>query len=594
MGVSASSESWFLDGSTIFGALQPLHPPKVLVTGATGLLGRPLIRELRRRGFQVVSLSSRPLDKLHRDVQSLFASLRVPHLGVDLKADVESSEGSQLQRAIKDYGVDLVINLAADRGGQKWDGETKKMNNSVLNTTLPACLARIVNLQQCRLFHISTEYVWSGDGNQNGYPPVAIGQDSRFVQDDKGAPYALQKRAAEEVLGAEGGKLVTIIRLPVLYGPMLNSLEDGTCSTSISNFLADNNFLHDTWQRRYPTCSEDCAFVISALATKAFCGHLQHSVYNYGAQQSVSKYDFMKLFAETVHLPVDRIKAENAELRTEKRPPYDVQLDIRATKEELRATGEWVQPRRLHAATIKSIWLPFFTPEVEALRGQILQSGLKSMIEAIHHELGCAVRVGILGGPDFVGTGSEKRVKAVAKSLSAKLQDQAVFVLDGTSKVHEVFARHCPESRVNNVVVAGHACKSGRYRIGRDIEVSVESQHWHYMRDQVADIYIVLEGGEETWQRAQSCSELGARIVPCVPFRALGPAALNIEQEALKRFDVHAAKLGNLLKDEDPSAEELAKVVTELICPIVESKFENLHRSRSIAVDDVEDQETTQ
>lgn len=591
--MSASGDLWCLGGSTVFGAAQPLHPKKVLVTGGTGLLGRPVIRELRRRGFHVVSLSSKPFDKLHRDVQILFASLRVTHLGMDLKTDVESSEGSQLQRAIKDHGVDLVINLAADRGGEKWDGVKGKMNNSVLNTALPACLGRIANHQDCRLFHISTEYVWSGDRNQNGYPPVAIDKDSRFVQDEKGAPYALQKKAAEEALGAVGGERVTIIRLPVLYGPMLNALEDGTSSSSISNLLSDNNFLHDKWQRRYPTSSEDCAFVIGALATKVFRGCLQHSVYNYGAQESVSKYDFMKLFAETVQLPIDRIKSENAELRPEKRPPYDVQLDICATRAELEADREWVEPRRLHAATIKTIWLPFFMPEVEALKVQILQSDLKALIEAVQHELGCAARVGILGGPDFVGIGSERRVKAVAKSLSAKLQDQAVFVLDGTSKLHEVFARHCTESQVRNVVFANRTGKSGRYRIGRDIEVSVNSQHWDYMRDRIANIYIVFEGGEDAWQRAQSCSELGARIVPCVPFRALRPAALKLQREALKRLDVHGPKLAKLLKDEDPHAEELAKVVTELISPVVETKFESLRRCRSMSMD-VEDQETTQ
>merc|ERR1712224_437414 len=142
-----------------------------------------------------------------------------------------------------------------------------------------------------------------------GYPADEVDEnDQRFVKN--GAPYAVQKRDAEKAL-LDFPK-VTILRIPVLYGPMLNATEDGMAGQSIKNFLTENTWKHDMWQRRYPTYSPDVAYILAALSQKFCESDLMKRVYHYGAQESVSKYEFMALVAKNVGLSSDLIAKEDA------------------------------------------------------------------------------------------------------------------------------------------------------------------------------------------------------------------------------------------------------------------------------------------
>lgn len=352
---------------------------RVLVTGGGGLLGRLLVRELFQRGFVVEVVTSRSPSSLHHKLQELFTECGVRTHQLDLEEDIREHAAQRLRALLERGGFDLIVNLAADRGGVKYGKVQMKMNNSVLNTQLPEYLAAFAEELCVPVFLMSTEYVWSGTGNDpQGYPAVEIGQDSRFVGESGATPYALQKCEAERLavrkrVHIKGGDSVTILRVPVLYGPILSKLEDGTACTSIDNFLGDNSWRHDTWQRRYPTSAEDVAFVLGALASKRLRPEgLQHSVYHYGAQESVSKFEFLQRFAEAADLPCDSLRQEDASQRPPgKRPPFDVLLDSSATREELTAVRDWREPQLLSAEMIRRIWIPFFEKEVAAKRQMI-------------------------------------------------------------------------------------------------------------------------------------------------------------------------------------------------------------------------------
>jgi len=349
-------------------------PRQVLVTGATGLLGRPLVSELARRGFQLTTLSSRMKDQLPQETQEILANASAQHFGFDLVADT-ASDCPELRKLLTAKKFDLIINLAADRGGTAPGGKgatERRMNNSDLNTQMPQKLAQLAQEFSVKMIHMSTEYVWSGSDNEpTGYPAVSVNKDPRFVE--VGAPYAMQKRNAENALMAFPA--VTILRLPVLYGPMLVAKEDGTAGSSIQNFLTENTWKHDTWQRRYPTYTPDVAFVLGALSQKLCTTGLRERVYNYGAEESVSKFEFIALFADAAGLPLDRIAKEDASSRpADKRPPYDVKLDNSATKMEL--AGDWREPSRLNVH-VKDVWLPHFKEQISALKDTVCTTQVK-------------------------------------------------------------------------------------------------------------------------------------------------------------------------------------------------------------------------
>lgn len=349
---------------------------RVLVTGGTGLLGRPLLRELTSRDLAVTVTSTQPHSRLHPALQQLLADTGAEHVQLDV---LTSGAKERLVALMRDRGVDLVVNLAADRGGVRPDGEKRSKSNPELNSQFPATLADITAQASAHLIHISSEYVWSGDGNSpKGYPPTRIGKDPRFVQDDRGEPYAVEKRTAEEYLS--GSSRCTVVRIPVLYGHMLHALEDGTASACIDDLLGANVLKHDQWQQRYPTSANDVAFILGAMVQKFFRSGLRFQVYNYGAQQSVSKYEFMRRFAEATNLRerLPEISADDAGqwLPAERRPPRDVKLDIEETRAELSQVGDWTEPSCLDVAAIRSVWLPLFADRLALLKADAVASNL--------------------------------------------------------------------------------------------------------------------------------------------------------------------------------------------------------------------------
>lgn len=343
---------------------------KVLVTGATGLLGRPTVTELHKRGMTVTSLSSKELGSIAKETQDILKNANADHFQLDLAADM-ANNCAKLREKLKEGKFDLIINLAADRGGASPEGKggtERKMNNPGLNADMPLSVATVAQELKIPMIHLSTEYVWSGARNTPaGYPAVVVGTDDRFV--GAGAPYAQQKRQSEEKL--KDFKNVTILRIPVLYGDMLVALEDGTAGSSIKNYLTENSWAHDTWQKRYPTYAADVAFILGALSAKLLAKGLDNPVYHYGAQKSISKNEFVRLIAEvlasrkvvTLEQAYQRIKATDASTNPpEKRPPEDVKLDSSETKKEL--GSDWKEPSTLDAEMVKRIFTKHFEKEM--------------------------------------------------------------------------------------------------------------------------------------------------------------------------------------------------------------------------------------
>lgn len=510
--------------TTSFQCAQPLKTSqyRVLVTGGTGLLGRPLIAELHRRGFVVTSVSSSHFQRLHPKVQELFESSSVQHLALDLAQDVES-ESHSIKRVIEEGQFDLVINLAGDRGGVRWDGEKRRMNSIKLNTNLPVALAEILAAQESviPLIQLSTEYIWSGEATPpSGYPPVEIpsgGEPSEykdiFVQ-SHGAPYAWQKRLAEE--GLRRFERVIIVRTPVLYGQVLGALEDGTAGASIHNYLNDNDWSHDTWQKRYPTNAEDCGFVIAALASKLLKSGLEQRVYNYGAQAHVSKYHFMELFALATGLSTSDIKRADASTReASKRPPYDVKLNITSTREELERARDWREPGELSPLDFFEIWLPHFRQAVAAKRGPSYSPNEATnacLLKALVQRLGDGPRICLQGDSGSCDPCTEEAVKKVAGKLSAKLSNGAIVITDGRGGVQSTFALHytqCTYSRLYNLLPVG---ESGGCHAGKDIHIGLDCQERGHFIKQLGDVYLAVGANAKAEDEMLAVSPRGATV----------------------------------------------------------------------------------
>ncbi len=110
---------------------------KILVTGSNGQLGNH---------FKLI-------DNNLSNTEFLFTDL--PELDITNEGEVE--------RVLNDFNPDLVINCAAYTAVDKAEQEIEKCN--LLNAEAPAILAKLTDKRKIRLIHISTDYVFGGDGS---------------------------------------------------------------------------------------------------------------------------------------------------------------------------------------------------------------------------------------------------------------------------------------------------------------------------------------------------------------------------------------------------------------------------------------------
>jgi nucleoside-diphosphate-sugar epimerase len=167
---------------------------RILVTGATGFLGRRLVEELSRRGHSLVALV-RPTS----DTRALVAA------GVRLQQGA-IEPGEPLDRALD--GVEAIIHAAG--GGRVH--RTFELYEQNTRTTLSLLDAALRTPKLARFVLVSSLAArgpapWRpGQGESRGIGPVS--------------DYGKSKRAAESAVLALAGRLhVTVIRPPAIYGP---------------------------------------------------------------------------------------------------------------------------------------------------------------------------------------------------------------------------------------------------------------------------------------------------------------------------------------------------------------------------------------
>jgi dTDP-4-dehydrorhamnose reductase len=163
---------------------------RLLVTGASGLLGAYLLREL------------------HRDSVIAWSGSRREHLcGVPLHP-VDLMDADQVATAFAAAHPDVVIHAAALARVADCHRDPDRAQR--INAGGTATLARLAAVCGARLVLVSTDLVFDGEG-------------APFREDAPPAPvsvYGRTKVAAEAAVLAEPGNLV--VRVSLLYGPSLN------------------------------------------------------------------------------------------------------------------------------------------------------------------------------------------------------------------------------------------------------------------------------------------------------------------------------------------------------------------------------------
>jgi dTDP-4-dehydrorhamnose reductase len=271
---------------------------KVLVTGASGLLGSKLV-VAARTFFEVIPT--------HRSTPLAKDSIKI-----------DITDFSQVSQILSSVHPDCVVHTAAMTNVDKC--ETDRENAWKINAIGTGNLATLCGKSNAKLVYVSTDYVFDGD---KGF----------YTEEDPTNPvnyYGLTKLEGENRV-KENCRDYLIARTSVLYGwhpqkPnfatwVINSLKN---STPIK--VMDDHF-------NSPTLADNLAEIIVEMLQKDLRG-----TYHTAGDERISRYEFARRIAEAFNLNeelITPIKMDELKVWIAKRP-RDSSLCVDKAKRKLK------------------------------------------------------------------------------------------------------------------------------------------------------------------------------------------------------------------------------------------------------------------
>lgn len=273
---------------------------KVLVTGASGLLGGRLAGLLSRAGHEVVA--GRHLDA---------PAPGLPEIPLDL------SEQTSIDQALSMARPEAVVHCAALADADRCEAEP--LRAQALNADATAALARRCQTQGIRLVALSTDLVFAGDRpylRETDVPAPAL-------------VYARTKLAGELAL-LSAAPHAAVVRVALVHGR--GHGRRGTASESVAWALAAGTRVRlFTDQYRTPVDPESVAAALDRLLVGPGRG-----VFHIGGPERVSRHDLGLRVARALGLPEDLIEPIlQAEQPVGACRPADVSLDSSRARQEL-------------------------------------------------------------------------------------------------------------------------------------------------------------------------------------------------------------------------------------------------------------------
>ncbi|CRK13301.1 hypothetical protein BN1708_010749 [Verticillium longisporum] len=257
-----------------------MGPRTALVTGATGLLGRQVVKAFEKREWNVKGTGFFPPKSW-------------------------STVGEPPPKALNVEATRSLAKLCADR--------------SVL------------------LIYISTDYVFSGKEGEAPYEADAqTGPTNLYGQTKLDGELALldeYKEAGKEALGV-------VLRVPVLYGHADTPAESAT-NVLLDTLWKSQEGVKvkmDHWSIRYPTNTEDVGRVAHDVAVKYLDTEDTSAlprILQFSSEDKMTKYEIVQTFADIMGLSMDNVEpnTEGNDPSASVQRPYDCHLSTKALQD---------------------------------------------------------------------------------------------------------------------------------------------------------------------------------------------------------------------------------------------------------------------
>jgi len=246
---------------------------RVLITGASGLLGRQIMAEFSSlSSFSPFGLCfSRPGPNLTK---------------LDLTDEKATAD------FFKELKPQIVIHAAAQRFPDKVENDPEAALE--LNVSVSKRLAVLCKDLKARLIYISTDYVF--DGTAAPYSHLAAPKPANR--------YGETKLAGELAVLEESPDSI-ILRVPVLYGPVQDLKESAL--TMLLDVLRNQKtpVSLSSYEVRCPAHTGDIAKILGDMAARL--GSLQGGVYQWSGRERWTKWDVVQMMSRELNLPMDHV-----------------------------------------------------------------------------------------------------------------------------------------------------------------------------------------------------------------------------------------------------------------------------------------------
>ena len=256
----------------------PALPMKILLTGASGLLGNAYSLAAIRRGHEVIGLYNSTAPKI-----ASLAHLR--------QMDLSKTEG--LTQLILDLWPDAIVNCAALSNPAAVDANPQLAEK--VNVALPRTLAQLATHLGARMIHISTDMVFDGQS------------DEPYRSTDMPAPtnlYGQTKLMAEREVLEHNPEDPVVLRIPILMGNS-PSAERSLHEKLLRAIRRGERPKLFTDEIRQPASVENIADVMLELTERRDL----HGLFHWAGSDCLSRFEIGQRILRHFKFPQDSVEA---------------------------------------------------------------------------------------------------------------------------------------------------------------------------------------------------------------------------------------------------------------------------------------------